>query len=80
MNTSVSLVTNISIWDPAMSGWSVNRSGLSAFMDGKEAIPIGGTTLFAMIITETIAMDIISQGMATLKRGMRANIDLELCL
>ena len=48
-------------------------------MDGKEAIPIGGTTLFAMIVTETTAMDIISQGKATLKRGMRANIDLELC-
>jgi hypothetical protein len=44
-------------------------------MDGKEVIPIGETTPFAMIVTETIAMDTISQGMATLKRGMRANID-----
>ncbi len=34
-------------------------------MDGKEAILIGGHTPFAMIVTETTAMGIISQGMTT---------------
>jgi hypothetical protein len=62
-NTSVSLVTSISIWELAMSGWSVTHSGSIVSMDGKEVILIGATTPFAMIITETIAMDIFTQGM-----------------
>jgi hypothetical protein len=62
-NTSVSLVTSISIWGQAMSGWSVTHSGSIVSMDGKEVILIGGTTPFAMIVLETIAMDIFIQGM-----------------
>jgi hypothetical protein len=34
-------------------------------MDGKEGILIGEHKPFAMIVTETTAMDIISQGMTT---------------
>jgi hypothetical protein len=58
----VSLGTSISIWDLVTSGWSVTHSGSIVSMDGKEVILIGETTLFAMIITETIAMDIFTQG------------------
>ena len=31
-------------------------------MDGKEGMLIGGNTPFAMFVTETTVMDIISQG------------------
>jgi hypothetical protein len=78
LNSLVSLVTSISIWDLAMSGWSLNHSGWSVSMDGKEAILIGEATPFAMIITERIAMDMFSQGMARrqrLRRGRMNNID-----
>jgi hypothetical protein len=64
-NTSVSLVTSISIWDLAISGWSVNHSGWSVSMDGKEAILIGEATPFVMIVSEPIAMDMFSQGMTS---------------
>ena len=67
-NTSVSLVTSISIWDLAISGWSVNHSGWSVSMDGKETIVIGETTPLAMIITEKTPMDMFSQGMASQQR------------
>jgi len=61
-NTSASLATSITIWDLVMSGWFVTRSGSNVFMDGKEVILIGGHTPFAMIVTETTAMGIITPG------------------
>ena len=69
--TSASLAANITIWDPAMSGCSVTHSGWIVFMDGKEAMLIGGITPFAMTVTGRIAMDMSSQGVTT--SGM--NID-----
>jgi hypothetical protein len=64
-NTSVSLVTNISIWDLGMSGWSLNLSGWSVSKDGSEIILIGKATPFAMIVSEPIATDIFSQGVTS---------------
>jgi hypothetical protein len=73
---SVSWVTNITILGPAMSGCFVNRSGWSVSMDGKEAMLIGGTTPFAMTITERITMGMFSQGVTTrTERTGRTNID-----
>jgi hypothetical protein len=60
-------VANISIWDLVMSGWPLNLGGLIVSMDGKETILIGETTPFAMIVSEEMPMDMISQGMT--KKG-----------
>ena len=75
-NISVSLVTSIFIWDLAMSGWFVNHSGWNVFMDGKEAIPIGESARFAMIVTEGMPMDVSIPGVhrGGTNRG-RTNID-----
>jgi hypothetical protein len=81
-NTSVWLVTNITIWDPAMSGCSVNPSVWSVSMAGKETMLIGGITPFAMTITGLTGMDMLSQGMTigrertgkmTIDSGRKAN-------
>jgi hypothetical protein len=70
-NTSVSLVTNISIWDLAMSGWSVIHSGWTVFMDGKEVTLIGEPMPSAMIVSEKMPMGMCSQGMT----GRGTNIE-----
>jgi hypothetical protein len=75
-NTSVSLVTSITIWDLAMSGCSVNHSGWSVSTDGKEAMLIGGTTPFATTVTELTGMDMFSQGM-TISRERIGRKDID---
>ena len=75
-NMSDSWATSITIWDPAMFGCSVNRSDWNDFMDGKEAMVIGGTTPFAMTVTERIAMDMFSRGvMSGREKTEGTNID-----
>jgi hypothetical protein len=45
-------------------------------MDGKEAMRIGGTTPFAMTVTDLTGMDMFSQGMTiNRERTGRTNID-----
>ena len=74
-NTSASLAASISIWDLEISGWSVNHSGWSAFMDGKDTIVIGGYTRYAMTVSETIAMAMLTQGVASPKGGGGTNAE-----
>jgi hypothetical protein len=73
-NMSALWADSISIWDLAMPGWSVNPSGSNASMDGKDTIMIGGCTRYAMTVSETIAMDIFTRGVASLNGGGGTNV------